>query len=142
MNEINKYFLDTNILMYLHSNTDLDKKITVEELLNKNNDFFISTQILFEFIRAMNKKYKIEFEVIKKLVNEFLEAFDLLIITDSTLKLAIDIALKYKYSFTDSLVVAVAIENKCTILFSEDMHHGQKIENSLTIINPFMANIK
>jgi len=137
MIEINKYFLDTNILLYLHSKTDPNKKSTVENLLSKNNDFFISTQILFEFIRALNKKYKVEFEIIKKFVNEFLEAFNLLIITDSTLKLAIDIALKYKYSFTDSLVIAVAIENKCTVLFSEDMHHGQKIENFLTITNPF-----
>ncbi len=137
MIETNKYFLDTNILLYLHSKTDLNKKSKVENLLSKNNEFFISTQILFEFIRALNKKYKIEFEIIEKFVNEFLEAFNLLIITDSTLKLAMNIALKYKYSFTDSLVIAAAVENKCTILFSEDMHHGQKIENFLTITNPF-----
>ena len=44
---------------------------------------------------------------------------------------------KYKYSYYDSLIIATALESKCKILYSEDMHHGQIIENSLKIINPF-----
>ena len=44
---------------------------------------------------------------------------------------------KYNYSWWDSLVIASALANSCKIIYSEDMQHLQKIENSLTLINPF-----
>ena len=50
---------------------------------------------------------------------------------------AIKIKEEYKLQFYDSLIIATALENSCSILYSEDMQHGQIIENSLKIINPF-----
>lgn len=44
----------------------------------------------------------------------------------------------YSFSYWDSLIVAAALDAGCTTLFSEDMQHGQKIENALTVINPFV----
>lgn len=44
---------------------------------------------------------------------------------------------KYTFSYWDSLIVATALENNYSILYSEDMQHGQIIETSLTITNPF-----
>jgi predicted nucleic acid-binding protein len=44
----------------------------------------------------------------------------------------------YSFSYWDSLIVASALDAGCATLFSEDMKHGQKIENALTIINPFI----
>jgi len=37
----------------------------------------------------------------------------------------------------DSLIVAAALDAGCTLLYSEDMQHGHKIDDRLTIINPF-----
>jgi len=45
---------------------------------------------------------------------------------------------KYRYSYYDSVIIASALQNNCTVLYSEEMNHNQVIENSLTIINPFM----
>jgi predicted nucleic acid-binding protein len=45
---------------------------------------------------------------------------------------------KYNISFWDSLIVASAIENKCTILYTEDLHHSQLIAGRLRILNPFI----
>jgi len=44
---------------------------------------------------------------------------------------------KYQYRYWDSLVIATALLNGCDILYSEDLHEGQLIEDKLTIINPF-----
>jgi predicted nucleic acid-binding protein len=44
---------------------------------------------------------------------------------------------RYRFSFYDSLIIATALEASCTTLYSEDMQHGQLIENKLLIINPF-----
>jgi predicted nucleic acid-binding protein len=53
---------------------------------------------------------------------------------------AIQIHTKYQYSYYDSLIIASALENDCTILNTEDMQTGQVIEGTLTIVNPFILN--
>ena len=45
---------------------------------------------------------------------------------------------EYNLSFWDSLVVASALENNCTALYTEDMQHQQIIKNQLTVINPLL----
>jgi predicted nucleic acid-binding protein len=42
-----------------------------------------------------------------------------------------------KYSYWDSLIIASALKNNCSICYSEDMQHGQLIEDRLKVINPF-----
>jgi len=44
-----------------------------------------------------------------------------------TYQLAFNLRLQYSVSFWDSLIVASALENNCTTLYSEDMQHQQKI---------------
>jgi predicted nucleic acid-binding protein len=36
------------------------------------------------------------------------------------------------------MMLASALENKCTEIYSEDMQHNQTIEDKLRIINPFL----
>jgi len=45
---------------------------------------------------------------------------------------------KYFYSYFDSLMLSSALKSSCDIIYSEDMQHGQVIEKSLKIINPFV----
>ena len=59
------------------------------------------------------------------------------LIERATIIQAFDIVKQYKYSYWDSLIIASALENNCSILFSEDMQHNQLIANKLKIINPF-----
>jgi predicted nucleic acid-binding protein len=49
---------------------------------------------------------------------------------------ALEVAERYRVSISDSLIVADALGAGCTILWTEDLHHGQKI-GPLTIRNPF-----
>ena len=50
----------------------------------------------------------------------------------------LEIQSRYQYGFYDALIIAAALEASCTRLLSEDLQHGQKIEN-LTIENPFLG---
>ena len=52
-------------------------------------------------------------------------------------KRGLDIKYRYQYSLYDSLIIAAALEAGCKTLYSEDMQHGQQIEQ-VTIQNPFM----
>ena len=58
-------------------------------------------------------------------------------ITLSVYELSNQIRHKYNLSFWDSLIVASALENDCSILYTEDLQHEQVIEGKLKIINPF-----
>jgi len=50
---------------------------------------------------------------------------------------AVQIKLKYFFSYWDSLIIASALESGCSILYTEDMQDGQLIEERLKIVNPF-----
>ena len=78
----------------------------------------------------MNDKYFLDTNLIVYL-------FD----TIETSKKAIEIKHRYQYSYWDSLIIASALESNCSILYSEDMHHGQVIEGRLTIQNPLKNDV-
>jgi len=44
---------------------------------------------------------------------------------------------RYHLPWYDSLVVAAAIEGKCSLIYTEDLQHGQRFEN-LRVENPFL----
>ena len=50
--------------------------------------------------------------------------------------LFVSVASKYNVSFWDSLIIASALDNKCTLLYSEDMQHGLLVDNKLKVVNP------
>jgi predicted nucleic acid-binding protein len=49
----------------------------------------------------------------------------------------LDIAERYRFSLYDSMIVASALCGECSTLYSEDLQHHQRIDDQLTIINPF-----
>ena len=73
--------------------------------------------------------------------NEFMEIFRFAVITKSDIWLAMDIKKRYRFSYWDSLIIASALENSCSIIYSEDMQHCQVIEDNLKIINPFEISL-
>lgn len=48
------------------------------------------------------------------------------------------INLTYGYAYWDSLIISTAINENCSLIYSEDMQHNQSIENKLKILNPFI----
>jgi predicted nucleic acid-binding protein len=134
-----KVFIDTNILIYAHSQDDNYKQQLATHLMNDNIDYIIlSNQVINELINILIKKYKLSITTIKSIVLEIIRVTDVCYFNTQTQLKALEIQEKYKLQFYDSLIIATALENNCTILYSEDMHHNQIIENKLKIINPFV----
>jgi predicted nucleic acid-binding protein len=52
--------------------------------------------------------------------------------------LALDLVKHHRFSTFDGLILAAALRARCTCLYSEDMQHGQVV-NQLTIRNPFLG---
>jgi len=131
-----KYFLDTNILIYLYS-TEEKKQKRVLELLQNEDEFVISTQVLSEFCNVLKKKFNFTSKQLNILLQDFEKNFLLHTTGMEQIKTALNIGDRYKYSFYDALVIAGAIHSGCTLLFSEDLQHGQTILNKVKIVNPF-----
>jgi predicted nucleic acid-binding protein len=49
---------------------------------------------------------------------------------------AIRIYHRYKFSWYDAVIVAAAMEARCSVLFTEDLQNGMQVEG-LRIENPF-----
>jgi len=132
-----KVFLDSNILVYSYSDTELEKQHIARNIIAENNSF-ISTQVLQELSNILIKKFKKSFKDVGITINESCKNNILLVNSKDTIIKACNIADKYKFSFYDSLIIASALEGDCKILYSEDLQHKQVIEKSLSIVNPFL----
>jgi len=135
-----KVFIDTNIFVYAKSDVnDKHKQLSAKEMLvSLSNEVIISVQVLNEFYNVLSK-YNISDEVIQTAIISLLKYCKLKTVTLSTIKSCWNIKIKYKYHYYDCLIIASALENNCSVLYTEDMQHGQLIENKLKIINPFCA---
>jgi predicted nucleic acid-binding protein len=130
-------FIDTNILIYCYADDELIKQQKALEIVN-NQDTFISTQVLTELSNTLKKKFKLDWQKVKKVISEVNSDFNVFVNKPSTIEQACHIADKYQYSFYDSLIISAALSCNCKTLYSEDMQNGQVIENSITIVNPFI----
>lgn len=139
---IDKIFIDTNILVYLFDKTERQKQTKAKKIISErlsSSKFFLSVQVINEFINITSKKisFPIPLNKQKEIIDLLNDIFIIASLSLETTLSAIEIKNKYKYSFWDSLIISSAIENKCNILFSEDMQHGSIVESTLTIVNPF-----
>jgi len=137
---IEKVFIDSNIFIYAYTSDDEQKHSIARDLLCinvLNNEIILSVQILNEFYSVM-AKYKYPHDEIKSCLYEIIEQVKVMPLELETIKQCIFIKEKYGYSWWDSLVLVSALENDCTVLYSEDLHCNQIVENKLRIINPFI----
>lgn len=127
--------LDTNILIYAFGQKDDNRKHIAKEIITNCN--IVSLQVVNETVYVLLKKFKFGLYQVDPIVLFIKQKFvisDLNIhISEYTLK----ITALYGYSFWDSMIIASALYNNCSVLYSEDLQHNQIIEGQLRIINPF-----
>ncbi len=134
-------FIDTNIFIYQLERLDIRKATIAEELIRQgitNKTACISFQIVQECLNTALRKAQIQLS--EREMRGYLQSvLGPLLSVQPSIQLynsALDIRLRYQFSFYDSLIVAAALEAGCTCLYSEDMQDGQQIQG-LTIQNPF-----
>ena len=132
-------FLDTNILLYSLSNDPAKRRRALRLLIDGP---VVSLQVLNEAANVMRRKLGFEaIAAIREVLLRCLQESRLHPLAPSTLFSALDVAERYGFSHYDSLIVAAALESGCSILYSEDLQHGQAIEQRLTVINPFLPEM-
>lgn len=132
-------FLDSNILVYT-DDYDSPKKQTialelVERCLDAQNGV-VSTQVLQEYFSATTRKLKVLPEAAKEKVEVFSD-LNLFRIEIEDILAAIDLHRVHRIAFWDGLIVRAALESGCSVLYSEDLQAGRRLEG-LEIVNPFL----
>ncbi len=129
-----KPLLDTNIIVYAFSSND-PRDARAEALLEAGG--VISVQVLNEFVNVSRRKQGRGWNE----VDEALGVLKILLDPPQPLTVelhqeAVRIARNHNFSIYDSLIVAAVLQAGCSILYSEDLQHGQVI-GQMTIRNPF-----
>ena len=132
-----RIFLDTNVLVYAYSVSEPAKR-TQALAISTNGERWISTQVLIEFANVSQRKMKNSWPDIQTALIELTGNHQVLNTSTVTIAHATRLADTYGFSWFDSLIVAAALECGCATLYSEDMQHGQLIERSLRVVNPFL----
>lgn len=130
-------FLDTNLLIYSHTNLDVPKQQIIQRIII-NQHTVISTQVFNEVANVLHKKFKFTWQDIQEVLEDMAQNSVVYVNTHATVQQACQIAERYNFSFYDSLIVAAALHANCPLLFSEDLQHGQIIDGILTVKNPFL----
>ena len=132
-------FLDTNVLLYLFSD-DQDKADRAEQLTT--TDAVVSIQVLNELVAVARRKLAMNWGEIAETVRIIQSACAIEPVTIEVHHEARRLAEKHQLAWYDALIVSAALAAGCKTLFSENMHDGLRIENLLTVRNPFRSNDK
>lgn len=137
-----RVFLDTNVLVYLFDNDAPEKQTKAREILETRGlggQVLLSTQVLQEFYVCVIGKLArpLDPEAAYRAVED-LAALPIVQIDVTMVLAAIQRHRKEHVSFWDALIIQAALESGASLLYTEDLQHGRRIEG-LTIQNPFVA---
>lgn len=131
-------FLDTNVVLYLYSEDEPEKKAAAVSLARGMERAWVSTQVLSEMANVLRRKHGLDYLNIAAALGEVCAACNVHVVSAETIASALRLGERYRYSYFDSLILAAALECGCDTLCSEDMQNGQIVESRLTIRNPFV----
>jgi predicted nucleic acid-binding protein len=139
-----RVFVDTNVLVYAHDADAGEKHYTAKELLSQlweTRTGILSTQVLQEFIVAVTRKVPSPISVAqgRRAVRNYL-AWELVVNDSKTILQATEIQEAHHLSFWDALIVSAAFAGNASVIATEDLNHGQRIEGIL-IRNPFIKDL-
>jgi predicted nucleic acid-binding protein len=140
-------FFDTNILIYAVDGRFPEKQKIALSLFSdavRSGTFVISTQVLIEFFNATTKGGKTGNGKTTPLLSQQEARIQLaslvrhrVVTTTPAIVLgAVDLTMQHQMHWFDALMVETALSFGASILYTEDMQHGQRF-GSMTVVNPF-----
>jgi len=135
-----KYFLDTNVLVYAHDRLAREKHeraMTLVEQLWSTGLGVLSTQVLQEFCATVRRKLAqpLSLDDTQRVVRQYL-AWEVVVNRPTDVLQAIEIEARYRISFWDALILNSAERSGATTLYTEDLSNGQ-MYGSVRVVNPF-----
>jgi len=137
-----RYFVDTNILIYAHDTSAGEKHERARALLEKlwhDRSGVVSTQVLQELAVNLRRKAAnpLDAKATREVIGDYLTWQVVVNGGDSILE-ALDLEQRHQVSFWDALVLRAAQAAGAEILYSEDLSDGQ-MYGSVRVVDPLKA---
>ena len=134
-----KFFVDTNILLYAHdpsAGLKHDRARRVIERLWDTGEGVLSTQILQELCVNLRRKVArpLPVDEIRRLVQDYF-SWEIVVNTAESVIQALEIEVRYKISYWDALVLQAAESAGAAVLYSEDLADRQRY-GVIQVLNP------
>ena len=136
-----KYFVDTNILVYAHDRSAGVKHQRAQALVERlwdSGEGALSTQVLQELCINLRRKAgnPLSVDEVRLLIRDYV-TWEVVTNSPAAILKALEIEVRYKISFWDALIVQAAEEAGTSILYSEDLAAGQRY-GALRVVNPLI----
>lgn len=130
--------LDTNVLAYAEGVGDERRCGLAVQLVEQlpGHAVVLPAQTLGELSRVLTGKAKRSAEQTREAVLSWADSFAVADSTWFAFQSALDLTVDHQLPLWDALVLAVAAENRCRLLLSEDFHNGFTWRG-VTVVNPF-----
>ena len=134
-----KYFVDTNILIYAHDRTTGAKHDRARQLIEHlwaTGEGVLSTQVLQELCINLRRKVArpLPVDEIRLLIQDYL-SWEVVLNTPESVLQALEIEVRNKVSFWDALILQSAESSGAAVLYSEDLAAGHRY-GTVRVVNP------
>jgi predicted nucleic acid-binding protein len=138
-----RYFVDTNILMYAHDSAAGEKHLRARALVEQlwdSRSGAVSTQVLQELAVNLRRKAKqpLDAKATREVISDYL-AWHVVVNGGDSILEALELEARYQLSFWDALVVHAAQVAGAEILYSEDLSDGQRY-GTVRVKNPLTSS--
>lgn len=139
---VERWFFDTNVLVYLFDAKAPEKQRIARELLERaaaEAQPVISTQVLQEFFVTVTREQErgLPVPVARQFMQDLKKTIEVRQITTGHIFAATERVEQSNISFWDGLIVETAREAGATILWTEDLHDGWNADGT-QVRNPFV----
>jgi predicted nucleic acid-binding protein len=137
-----RFFLDTNVLVYLFDQSAPEKAMKADRLINEaltTGRGVISYQVVQEFFNVAYRRFPEPMHLgqSEHFLSSVLRPLWTIDSCPAIYIKALQLLDRFHMQWYDALIVAGALKAECGILFSEDFQNGQKFDD-LEIRNPFL----
>jgi predicted nucleic acid-binding protein len=137
-----KFFVDTNILIYAHDRSTGIKHDRARQLIERlwaSGQGVLSTQVLQELCVNLRRKVAnpVSVDEIRQLVQDYL-SWEIVVNTPEAVVQALEIEARYKTSFWDALILQAAEQSGAAVLYSEDLAVKQ-LYGPVRVVNPLLG---
>jgi predicted nucleic acid-binding protein len=134
-----KYFVDTDILLYAHDPSSGAKRDRARQLIAHlwtTGEGVLSTQILQELCVNLRRKVMppLGMDEIRRLVQDYL-SWEIVVNNPQSVMQALEIEVRFKVSYWDALVLHAAETAGAAVLYSEDLSDRQRY-GAVQVVNP------
>jgi len=131
--------LDSNLLLYAELEPTSAKGLRARELILKaTRDGVVPIQVLGEFLRVVQRRLPAAFAEAVRQAERYRQIFLTPSTTDGVLATAAEVALKHGLRLWDAVICAAADAAGATVLLTEDLQDGRRL-NNLLLLDPFAA---